>query len=100
MEEMKKFLRYVVPGLVVVVEFIGILALFLFLQNRELLKLYISNIIKYGKNAEGFGIAFSIFLLSGGLGALLATAYHNLISSRWIDELNVDYSELLTFCHI
>ena len=93
MEEMKKFLRFVVPGLVVVVEFSGILFLLLLFQKPTLLKYYLTKIIEYG---EGIGISFSLLLLSGGLGALLATIYHYLLSL--FDKCNVNYSELLKYC--
>ena len=95
MEEMKKFIRYVVPGLVVMVEFIGSLGLILLFTDVDLLKLYMDRIFSFGDN---FGAPLSLFLLSGGLGAFLATIYHNTISSRCIDCLNVDYSNLLKYC--
>jgi hypothetical protein len=95
MEEMKKFIRYVVPGLVVVVEFSGILMLILFFNDKSLLKKIILNLVEY---SNGIGVSFFLFLLSGGLGAFLATAYHTLISSFLFSYFNVDYLDLLKFC--
>ena len=95
MEEMKKFLRFVVPGLIVVVEFASILFLFLLFYDKALLKLGLHGILKYG---GGIGIAFTLFLLSGGLGAFLATVYHHLISVPFLEKFNFNYSELLKYC--
>lgn len=92
---MKKFIRYVVPGLVVMVEFMGSLGVILFFTDIGLLKLYLFRMVTYG---NGIGTPLSIFLLSGGLGAFLATAYHYLIYSYCLDRFNVDYSKLLKYC--
>ncbi len=95
MEEMKKFIRYVVPGLVVMVEFMGSLGVILFFTDIGLLKSYLFRMVTYGNS---IGTPLSIFLLSGGLGAFLATVYHHLISSCYLDRFNVDYSKLLKYC--
>lgn len=94
MDGMKKFLRYVVPGLVVVVEFSLLLGLLLFFKDVPLLKQCLQRAVKLG---DGVGGAISLFLLSGGLGALLATLYHLIISTCFVDRFNVDYSQLLKF---
>ena len=92
MEEMKKFLRYVVPGLVVIIEFAGLLSLFLLFEDKELLKTYIRRVLTY---ETGIGGAVGLFLISGGLGALLARVYHQLISFPPFDSFTADYSSLL-----
>jgi len=94
MEEMKKFLRYVVPGLVFFVEFVGCIGVILLFTDSNFLHDLILKII----NKETVGKSIGIFLLSGGLGAFFATLYHFSLSFSILSFMNVDYSKLLEYC--
>lgn len=67
----------------------------MFFKDKELLKDFFTKACSYGNS---IAVPFNIFLLSGGLGAFLATAYHFIIASYFFDKFNIDYSELLKFC--
>lgn len=92
MEETKKFLRYVIPGLIFVVELIFILGVLLFFTDIDSFKFYGEKVFDLG---GGLGAAVTFFLLSGGLGAVFAGFYHYLISIPLFDRFHVDYSPLL-----
>lgn len=72
MEDYKKFFRYVMPGLVFIIEVSVYLLLSAFAEFIYLIKDNLGNL------KDGIGIAVTAFLLSGGIGYLLGVFYHTL----------------------
>jgi hypothetical protein len=72
MEDYKRFFRYVIPGLVFIIEVSVYLLLSAFEKFSYLIKDNLGNL------KDGIGIAVTAFLLSGGIGYLLAVFYHTL----------------------
>ncbi len=72
MEDYKRFFRYVIPGLVFIIEVSVYLLLSAFDKFSYLIKDNLGNL------KDGIGIAVTAFLLSGGIGYLLAVFYHTL----------------------
>lgn len=72
MEDYKRFFRYVIPGLVFIIEVSVYLLLSEFEKFISLIKDNLGNL------KDGIGIAVTAFLLSGGIGYLLGVFYHTL----------------------
>ncbi len=72
MEDYKKFFRYVIPGLVFIIE----VSVYLLLSEFEKFICLIKD--NLGNLKDGIGITITAFLLSGGIGYLLAVFYHTL----------------------
>ena len=72
MEDYKRFFRYVIPGLVFIIEISVYLLLSAFDKFSYLIKDNLGNL------KDGIGIVLSAFLLSGGIGYLLGVFYHTL----------------------
>lgn len=72
MEDYKKFFRYVMPGLVFIIE----VSVYLLLSEFEKFICLIKD--NLGNLKDGIGIAVTAFLLSGGIGYLLGVFYHTL----------------------
>jgi hypothetical protein len=79
LEEAKRFLRYGIPGLIMMIEFLGYL-----LISGDIC---FSKLIEWVKG-NNVGIAVSAFLASGGLGFLLGVIYYTFVwqeeEPRWI----------------
>lgn len=71
MEDYKRFFRYVIPGLVFIIE----VSVYLLLSAKEFSNWIINNC---NNLKDGFDIAVTAFLLSGGIGYLLGVFYHAL----------------------
>jgi hypothetical protein len=84
MEEARRFLRYVVPTLVFVVE----LALLLFTTHPECLKSASKWLLP-----SGAGFAALLVLLAGGLGYVFSLMHHTLFS--WFGCYGIDYRTFL-----
>lgn len=72
MEDYKRFFRYVIPGLVFIIE----VSVYLLLSEFEKFICLIKD--NLGNLKDGIGIAVTAFLLSGGIGYLLGVFYHTL----------------------
>ena len=86
MEEVKRFMRYGLPGLAVIVE----LSLALWISFPDLFTDYAR---KWLANA-GFGSALAVFLATGGLGYLFAIIYY-VFQDKFYNKLFYDYSLVL-----
>ena len=88
MEEARRFLRYVIPGLIF---FIEVSLYSIFSAQGE----FIAVLKEWGKN-----IAFpiSIFLASGGVGFFLGVAYHTLYWTKGFRSLVVTHVPLIKDC--
>jgi len=84
MQEAQRFLRYVVPGLILFIELI----IYLLLSGDVCL----SQLIKFGDNIS---LAISAFLASGAIGFLLGIFYNNIIWWRPFVKLAIDHRPLL-----
>jgi hypothetical protein len=82
MEEPKRFLRYVLPGLGFCIEFFFFLWL---LRPCQMIDFMSGQFSK----EHGFGFAIAIFIGSGGLGFVLANLYHALLWCRFRDRAKV-----------
>jgi hypothetical protein len=88
MEEARRFLRYVIPGLVFLIE----ITLYLSLSvNGGFLK----SLRDLGKD---LGFALLLFLASGGLGFLLGVVYHSLYWTTGFCKLVVTHLPLVKDC--
>lgn len=90
MEDYKKFFRYVIPGLVFIIEVSVYLLLSAFDKFSYLIKDNLGNL------KDGIGIAVTAFLLSGGIGYLLAVFYHTLFHIAR-DKKDWDRKKILKF---
>jgi hypothetical protein len=82
MDEARRFLRYVTPGLTFAVQAL----LLLFIVNPH----WTLDRIGELKKDAGAGLAFALFLASGGIGYLLSVVHHTLhhCNRWWILPLN------------
>ena len=78
MDDAQRFLRYVVPGLTLMVEFLG----YLLISGN----ISFSQLIKW---VNTVGIAVSAFLASGGLGFLLGAIYYPVVWLEWLPTANL-----------
>ena len=78
MDETKRFIRYIIPGLILFVEYFLVLSVMLFFTNPVFLKMQIKRIALFPTMAN-IGPAISLLIFSGGVGALLAAIYHSII---------------------
>jgi len=80
MSEARRFLRYVIPGLVFLIE----VALYLWLSDYSLCETQKSftNFIK--NQSKDIAFPITLFVASGGIGFLLGILYHTLY---WIEEI-------------
>jgi hypothetical protein len=85
MEETRKFLRYIIPGLVFVIE--TTIILWIILPNNTY------NFFGELDAAKGAGFLIAALIASGGLGYIFDTIHHNV---EWIFKSygNVDYERL------
>lgn len=74
MEEYRRFFRYVIPGLIFIIE----LSIFLFLSDLKDFKDFILKLISDRKvdGSISIGVAIIAFLTTGGLGYLFGIIYH------------------------
>jgi len=84
MQEAQRFLRYVVPGLILFIELI----IYLLLSGDVCL----SQLIKFGDNIS---LAISAFLASGAIGFLLGIIYNNIIWWKPFVKYAIDHRPLL-----
>lgn len=89
MEDYKRFFRYVIPGLIFMIE----VSVYLLLSAFKEFSPLISNNLD---NLKDIGIVVSVFLVSGGIGYLFGVIYHNLFHKI----RNWKYSELLIADHL
>jgi hypothetical protein len=76
MDEARRFLRYVTPGLTFAVQAL----LLLFIVNPQ----WTLDRIGELKKDAGAGLAFALFLASGGIGYLISVVHHTLHHcNRW-----------------
>lgn len=81
MEDAKRFLRYVLPGLAFVIYTVS----YLFLSYPRLV---ISKFESYIINSQSsIGVLLTVFLLSGGIGYVLSIIYHFLYGIDWLANL-------------
>ena len=85
MEDARRFLRYVIPGLVLILE----VSLYLLLSSKREFIQFLKN---YGQNA---GLPISTFIASGGIGFILANIYHYIYWSRLFRWLVPDHRQLI-----
>lgn len=88
MNDIRRFFRYVVPGLIFTLQIVIYLSI----------SLCPSQFSQTIGRLNNVGSALSIFLLSGGLGFLLSTIYHTLYWTQkcaWMDRLRVDHRPLI-----
>src|SRR5579862_3199530 len=85
MDEARRFLRYVSPGLVLGVE--TIVLLLILVPSWMLPRLAALS------SSQGVGAAIALFLASGGIGFILSTVHHSL--NWWCDEV-LDHKAWLT----
>lgn len=90
MEDYKRFFRYIIPGLVFIIEVSVYLLLSAFDKFSCLLKNNLDNL------KDGIGIAVTAFLLSGGIGYLLGVFYHTLFHIAR-DKKDWDRKKILKF---
>ena len=84
MREAQRFLRYVMPGLIFIIELLTYLLLAQDLCPNQM--------IRYGSH---IAVPFSVFLASGGLGFLLGTFYYTLIWAWPFNRWGADHRPLL-----
>jgi len=89
MNEARRFLRFVIPGITFFVE----LALLLLLADH-------TRVIEWasGHNPEGIGHALALLVASGGIGAMLSTVHHllyRLLFYRLLRGSGVDHRDML-----
>ena len=70
MDEARRFLRYVTPGLVFALEYVGLLLV--------LIPTWAGSHFESLKGGEGIGVAVTLFLASGAVGFVLSTIHHAL----------------------
>ncbi len=70
MDEVKRFVRYVIPGIV----FIILVFLFFYLSDTTM----VINLLKSEAMKNTIGLVLAVFLGSGGLGFILANIYHTI----------------------
>jgi len=85
MEDPKRFFRYVIPGLVLMIE---VSLYLLFSTHRNFL-----NFLKACGGNSGFPI--SVFIVSGGIGFCLANLYHHIYWSKCFRWLVPDHRDLI-----
>lgn len=86
MDEAKRFLRYVIPGLIFFTETI----VFLWVIYPHII---IDNIDKF-KNDSSLGLVFSSILVSGGVGYLFSVIHHYW---HWAMDCEVDYRNVIIY---
>ena len=94
MDEARRFLRYVTPGLL----FIIFLCLFLYLNNREIF----IDTAKMISNETDIGLPLALLIASGGMGFVFSILHHFLtwwiyapIKCSVLNKLTMDYREAL-----
>jgi len=87
MQDARRFLRYVIPGLVFVLE----VSLYLFVSCRAEFVEFISS----WAEAWYAGFPISVFVGSGGIGFLLGVIYHVLYQYPPLSCLAVDHRPLI-----
>ena len=87
MNDIRRFFRYVIPGLIFTLQIVIYLCI-------SLSPSQLSQVIDKLSNV---GAVLSIFLLSGGLGFLLSTFYHTLywVRCKWMNRLRVNHRPLI-----
>jgi len=88
MEEARRFLRYVIPGLLFFIE----ISLYLFFSAH---RQFISALKELGKD---LAFPVSLFLASGGIGFLLGVLYHSLYWTKGFRALVVTHLPLIKDC--
>ena len=88
MEETRRFLRYVIPGLLFFIE----ISLYLFFSAY---RQFISALKEWGKD---LAFPVSLFLASGGIGFLLGVFYHFLYLTKGFRKLAVTHLPLIKDC--
>lgn len=89
MKEGSRFLRYVIPGLIMLVE----LAIYLYLSDKDFL------ISKIENHINGLEVPLTIFLASGGIGFLLGVIYHFLFWWTGLRRWNLDHRGVIDNCY-
>ncbi|MBW2741707.1 MAG: hypothetical protein JRE64_23335 [Deltaproteobacteria bacterium] len=88
MEEARRFLRYVIPGLLLFIE----VSIYLFFSAHAQ---FISSLRKWGKD---LAFPVTIFLASGGVGFLLGVVYHSIYWTKGFRALAVNHVPLIQDC--
>lgn len=81
MEEARRFLRYVIPGLVLIIE----VSFYLWLIDHKQFIELIKELKEISEN--GIGLPISVFLASGGIGFILGVIYRVLSRFFGLREL-------------
>jgi len=84
MEEARRFLRYVTPGLASAIE----VAIYLLISAPDKM----NNLVSQFTNV---GTAFTLFIGSGGLGFLLGTIYYCVVEIPGLSNLKIDHRPLI-----
>lgn len=85
MEEARRFLRYVIPGLVFIIE----VSFYLFISDN---KKFVDLIKEYGKD---IALPISVFLASGGIGFLLGVIYFAIYKLKIVRPFVVNHLPLI-----
>jgi hypothetical protein len=92
MEDARRFLRYVIPGLLFLIETF----IYLILSSKTPIDKIMEDFIKGSSN--NLALPISIFILSGGIGFLLSIIYHFLYWTFPFRKLVVNYIPLIIDC--
>ena len=88
MDEAKRFLRFVLPGLAVVLEF----GLFLSILRPSQVARFLS---EHMQSIGGIGTALTLFVGSGGLGFILSSLYHSISWGPFSGYLAINHKRMI-----
>jgi len=84
MDEAKRFLRYIIPGSIFIVES----TLFLLI----LFPAWVLNLLGHFSKSEGLGLIIGTILASGALGFIFGAIHHRL---SWLRNCGIDHSQVI-----